>query len=906
MDREEESDGRLRIACDNIVRRVKQRKMQSVTMDVLKRGVMRRLSMSSFHQKHSAERRKLIEDRLCAVVPQIVEHNPNHPPYSEMIERAIQRLEEEGGSTEASISSYIGSTYRDLPWAHSHLLPHHLRKLTEAGEIITAPNSRYSLPLPNPTCCPEQQSQPHDDDSGDDTFPAKPITTRLRIKPRKEPSQRPQLLKGGRRNRTKELGSEQKETPAEVQVETERKQPSLRPEPHPQLQRGKLPWNRGRGQQTHMVEAGRIEHFDGEGSVVHPTEPPVVGSGEKVVELEASLKETSQPKRGPRSRRGQKQSKEAIGTETKGLVGQVDCDILMTQAVEPRPVVIEEKEPSVNKDEEPLPLLHSSSSPGEPVNQPEEVRTGFIDAPNNDGTSMVSCNEITMAAVGETEASVSNDEEPLQMVVIQTSSEQVKQAEARTTANDANDSLMVLFSGPIVEDKEVSASVGEDGDPFETQQQLQDKELKHPGLGSFAIDVCNHGPIALSSGNPVVEEKEASVTECRQFSQQQQQHLSALVDELQKHPEVGTAASVANNDDLLGLSIGPLPVVEYGVKEKENPEEQPHQEQQLSLHCTDDEDDVVFLLRWNTRKSVKKEIKGKPKKQSGLPRRRSLRLAEQYQHGNEPQTEPLTGALLALPSVKIEVEEASVMEMEVKEKEKQPWQRQQKPHSKDNHLKKEKKDLEGKAKEKKDLGTKPEEKKDLETEVELSEQWQKDQGQKKQSKRQREEQNELGTEMETSQKKPRDKHVGEEPKEMGMEMELSQQQTKQLCGSGKEPQLQQKQQALEGQRKPGRPPKGPGLQPKPQASKPKGQGKRGRPPKQTQQAPTGEGKLGKSPNGPGLWQKQGGSIMKESNQLGKKTTPLSLSVDDGDVQSNKSQMAEIDQEPSVLQKKARD
>ncbi|XP_043700210.1 uncharacterized protein LOC122650912 [Telopea speciosissima] len=322
------------------------------------------------------------------------------------------------------------------------------------------------------------------------------------------------------------------------------------------------------------------------------------------------FKETPQRKGGRRSRRGQKQPEEAIGTETKGSDDHVDDASLMIIPVE-----------------EYFSPLHSFSSPGELVNQPEEMRIVASDVGNNDSPTMVPCSEATRALVGEMVFSVTNGGEPLQMVLPQSSREPVEQAEPRTTATDANDSFTVLSSVAIIaemEDKGALASVCEDGEPLQTLQQLlpsphRDRQLNHPELETFSTDVCNYDSIDSAL------EKEASVTECRQFLQQPQ-HLSAHVDERQKHLEVGSPASVANNDGLIVLSVGPLTVVENMVKEKEMPEEQLPQEQQLSLQCIDD--DVIKECCWNS-KSLKKEKEGKPNKNSESTRRWSLRLAKQ-------------------------------------------------------------------------------------------------------------------------------------------------------------------------------------------------------------------------------------------------------------------------------------
>ncbi|KAK7276239.1 hypothetical protein RIF29_17376 [Crotalaria pallida] len=70
------------------------------------------------------------------------------PPYSEMIMKAIEALNEVNGSSRSAISSYIESTYGDLPAGHSALLIHHLNKMKESGELVFLKNN-YSKPDPN-------------------------------------------------------------------------------------------------------------------------------------------------------------------------------------------------------------------------------------------------------------------------------------------------------------------------------------------------------------------------------------------------------------------------------------------------------------------------------------------------------------------------------------------------------------------------------------------------------------------------------------------------------------------------------------------------------------------------------------------------------------------------------------
>lgn len=63
----------------------------------------------------------------------------------QMIERAIQELNEEGGSTEESISNFIRKEYDDLPWSHTTLLNHHLLELCKCGNVFLTCDQRYSL-----------------------------------------------------------------------------------------------------------------------------------------------------------------------------------------------------------------------------------------------------------------------------------------------------------------------------------------------------------------------------------------------------------------------------------------------------------------------------------------------------------------------------------------------------------------------------------------------------------------------------------------------------------------------------------------------------------------------------------------------------------------------------------------
>lgn len=63
-----------------------------------------------------------------------------------MIQRAIAELNEEGGSTQEAISEFIRERFDCLPLAHESFLSHHLKKLSESGEILSASNNYYMLP----------------------------------------------------------------------------------------------------------------------------------------------------------------------------------------------------------------------------------------------------------------------------------------------------------------------------------------------------------------------------------------------------------------------------------------------------------------------------------------------------------------------------------------------------------------------------------------------------------------------------------------------------------------------------------------------------------------------------------------------------------------------------------------
>ncbi|KAK1570937.1 hypothetical protein Q3G72_009341 [Acer saccharum] len=84
--------------------------------------------------------KKEIEKRFAKIT-----HTPNHPPYASMILKAISESNEEGGSSEEAISTFIEAEYDDLPIPHTSLLSHHLHKLVTKGEIVCTSVNCYTL-----------------------------------------------------------------------------------------------------------------------------------------------------------------------------------------------------------------------------------------------------------------------------------------------------------------------------------------------------------------------------------------------------------------------------------------------------------------------------------------------------------------------------------------------------------------------------------------------------------------------------------------------------------------------------------------------------------------------------------------------------------------------------------------
>ncbi|CAN8236920.1 unnamed protein product [Cochlearia groenlandica] len=88
---------------------------------------------------------KLFDKKLLDLC--CLSHAPDHPTYSAMIFIAITELNKVGGSCKEAISEFVKAKYKNLPYAHTSLLSHHLDKLVEKREILCDYNNyRYTLP----------------------------------------------------------------------------------------------------------------------------------------------------------------------------------------------------------------------------------------------------------------------------------------------------------------------------------------------------------------------------------------------------------------------------------------------------------------------------------------------------------------------------------------------------------------------------------------------------------------------------------------------------------------------------------------------------------------------------------------------------------------------------------------
>lgn len=117
-------------------------------------------------------------------VPFSLEPTFTHPPYAEMIYKAIESLKEKDGSSKRAIGKFIEQNYGNvLPQQHTTLLTQHLNHLKSAGLLITVKKS-YKLPssLPPPPTVTRSDSESH--------LPFTPLTQKPRGRP---PKPKPEL-----------------------------------------------------------------------------------------------------------------------------------------------------------------------------------------------------------------------------------------------------------------------------------------------------------------------------------------------------------------------------------------------------------------------------------------------------------------------------------------------------------------------------------------------------------------------------------------------------------------------------------------------------------------------------------------------------------------------------------------
>ncbi|KAK4371163.1 hypothetical protein RND71_010638 [Anisodus tanguticus] len=112
-------------------------------MDKMREAILK-MANSEPNVPLSATQNSLLQERITHFLS-CLHTTPDHPPYTWMIEQALQELDEEGGSSEDSISKFIRKKYDSLPWAHTTLLKHHLQQMSDKGEILMI-GGRYLPP----------------------------------------------------------------------------------------------------------------------------------------------------------------------------------------------------------------------------------------------------------------------------------------------------------------------------------------------------------------------------------------------------------------------------------------------------------------------------------------------------------------------------------------------------------------------------------------------------------------------------------------------------------------------------------------------------------------------------------------------------------------------------------------
>ncbi|BFG31233.1 hypothetical protein CerSpe_175060 [Prunus speciosa] len=110
---------------------------------MLANALMKKLTSSDPSKTLTPDHMNGVKQCLSVFYP--VFRSPDHPTYAVMIQRAIAELNKEGGSTQEAISKFIRERFDCLPLAHESFLSHHLKKLSESREILSASNNCYML-----------------------------------------------------------------------------------------------------------------------------------------------------------------------------------------------------------------------------------------------------------------------------------------------------------------------------------------------------------------------------------------------------------------------------------------------------------------------------------------------------------------------------------------------------------------------------------------------------------------------------------------------------------------------------------------------------------------------------------------------------------------------------------------
>ncbi|XP_051148316.1 uncharacterized protein LOC127263371 [Andrographis paniculata] len=106
-------------------------------------GIVMELAQTRPNRKLTGAETDLVRNRLREFASQY--KNPDHPPYSAMIETALAELNDENGSTVDEISQFVQNRYSNLPLAHEEFLQHHLRQLRGSGYVVATRGKRYML-----------------------------------------------------------------------------------------------------------------------------------------------------------------------------------------------------------------------------------------------------------------------------------------------------------------------------------------------------------------------------------------------------------------------------------------------------------------------------------------------------------------------------------------------------------------------------------------------------------------------------------------------------------------------------------------------------------------------------------------------------------------------------------------